>query len=152
MTFIFLLTGTAQRYPVVQHNIIPDFCGFPDNNACAVVNKEALADGCAGVNLNPCQKTRQLWHKACRHQQTLFIQAVRNAMVYHCPEAGVKQYLNRTFKRRVFFFYHCNRFFPKFLQHIKIPPKTISIVCFYQNALLLTQRACYTLPSVSVLR
>ncbi len=26
------------------------------NNACAVVNKEALADGCTGVNLNPCRK------------------------------------------------------------------------------------------------
>ena len=60
MTFVFLLASAAQRYPVVQHNIIPDFCGFPDNNACAVVNKEALADGCAGVNLNPCQKTGQL--------------------------------------------------------------------------------------------
>lgn len=53
MAFAVVFSRSAQRHALIQRAVIADFGGFPDHNAHPVIDKQALADLCAGVNFNP---------------------------------------------------------------------------------------------------
>ena len=58
---LHLLQGTtAQGHAVVQHHVVTNLSGLTNHNAHAMIDKEAAANGRAGVNLHTGQKTRKL--------------------------------------------------------------------------------------------
>ena len=56
----------AQGDPVVDHHVVADLRGLPDDHAHAVVDEEAPADGGPGVDLDPGQEAPGLGEQARR--------------------------------------------------------------------------------------
>ena len=91
MTFIFLLTGTAQRYPVVDGAVIPDLAGLTEHDAHAVVDEQTLADGGTRVDLDAGAVAAMLADPSCQKNVLVLVQPVRDAVVDQDVKAGVQQ-------------------------------------------------------------
>src|SRR6476646_9279064 len=63
MTLNRLRGGTAERYPLIDCDIIADFAGFTDDDAHAVIDKTAPADFRAGMNFNSGQEPSDVAHE-----------------------------------------------------------------------------------------
>src|SRR5947207_1759720 len=51
-----LIPGATQSDALIQQNVIPYFGGFTNDNTHAVVNKQALTNLCARMNLDAGEK------------------------------------------------------------------------------------------------
>ena len=85
------MTGTAERYTVVNRAVITNLGGFTDNDAHAVVNKQAFADLGTRVYLNtghmPC-KLRQCTRKK---EMLVLVQPMRLTVVKQGMKALIEQ-------------------------------------------------------------
>ena len=52
MALSLLLSGSAQCHTLIQGHIIADLCGFSNDNAVSVVDKEAFSDFCTRMDFN----------------------------------------------------------------------------------------------------
>src|SRR5579862_6286248 len=60
VTFSALVTGSAQRYVLVDQDIVADLGGFADDDAHAVIDKETATDDGTGVDFDAGEKTGNL--------------------------------------------------------------------------------------------
>ena len=47
-------TQCAKGYALVEFDVVTDFCGFADDDACAMVDEKVFADFCAWVDVYAC--------------------------------------------------------------------------------------------------
>ncbi len=113
MALALMLACAAQGYAVINVAIVADFGSLPNNNAHAVVDKQAFANLSAGVNLNPRQPAAKLRNRSGERAHAVRVQPMRNSMPAHGVIAGIhEKNLQRSGRRRVL---RCNIFsvFPK---------------------------------------
>ena len=79
----------AEGDTVVEHDTIANLCGFTDDNAHAMVNKEAAADSCAWVDFHAGKEAVNLRQDARGPAQATLPHPVRNAVRPHRVEAGI---------------------------------------------------------------
>ena len=56
------VAGTPERHPLVQQYVVTDDTRLADDDSHAMVDEEALADGRAGMDLDPGHQPRQVGH------------------------------------------------------------------------------------------
>ena len=102
MTLAGVVTGTAERYTVVNRAVVANLSGFTDNDAHAVVNKQAFADLCARVDLNTGHMPRKLRQRTREEKVLVLIEPVCLAVVKQSMEALIEEDdLERGARRRV---------------------------------------------------
>src|SRR5580692_7813994 len=52
MTFAGFFAGSSEGHVLIHEDVVSDFAGFADDDAHAVIDEEAAADGGSGVNFN----------------------------------------------------------------------------------------------------
>ena len=60
MAFAGIFPGAAQRHAMVNHDIITDFGGLPDNDPHTMVNEQTMPDRCPRMDLDSGQETPQM--------------------------------------------------------------------------------------------
>ena len=102
MTFSFVFSCAAQCHALIQQTIFPDFGGFSNDNAHAVVNKQAFADLCTRVDLNTGHMPRKLRKRTREEKVLVLIEPVCLAVVKQSMEALIEEDdLERGARRRV---------------------------------------------------
>ena len=102
VTLAGVVTGTAERYTVVNRAVVANLSGFTDNNAHAVVNKQAFANLGARVNLNTGHMPRKLRKRTREEKVLVLIEPVCLAVVKQSMEALIEEDdLERGARRRV---------------------------------------------------
>ena len=102
MAFSAVLARTAEGNAVIYKAVVADLGGFADNYAHAVVDDEAAAYLCAGVDLYTRSVAADLRDHTREKQQVMLIAPMRAAMIEHGLHTGIqKQNLKRPFCRRV---------------------------------------------------
>ena len=91
VTLAGVLTGTAEGDTLVERTVVADLRRFTDDDACAVVDEEALADGRTGVDLNAGDRACCLADGACGEEVPFFVQSVRYLVCQYCMQTGVEQ-------------------------------------------------------------
>ena len=91
MTLAGVVTGTAERYTVVNRAVVANLSGFTDNDAHAVVNKQTFADLCTRVDLNTGHMPRKLRQRTRKKEMLVFVQPVRLTVVKQGMKALIEQ-------------------------------------------------------------
>jgi hypothetical protein len=91
MTLAAFAARAAQRDALVEQNVVTDFGRLANDDAEAVVDKEALADLGAGVNFNARQQPSKVGHETSHDVQTLLVQTVRQTMEENSVQTGVTE-------------------------------------------------------------
>jgi len=86
-----VLAGAAQRDAVVDGAVVADLGGLAEDDAHAVIDEQALADLCAGVDLDAGLMPAVLADPAGQEEVLMLIQPVRDAVVDQDVKAGVQQ-------------------------------------------------------------
>ena len=76
---------------MIDQAVIPDLGGLTDDDAHAVVNDQAAADGGAGVNLDPGAAAAALGDGPSQKFQIMPVTPVGQAMAVDSLDAGVQQ-------------------------------------------------------------
>jgi hypothetical protein len=82
----------AQRHGLVDAHVLADDGGFADHHTGAVVDEEAGADLCAGVDVDAGLPMGQLGHDAAQQRQLQPVEGVGDAVVDQRQHAGVAQH------------------------------------------------------------
>ena len=97
-----VLAGAAQGHAVVDRAVVTNLGGLAKHDAHAVVDDEAAAYLCAGVDLYTRSVAADLRDHTREKQQVMLIAPMRAAMIEHGLHTGIqKQNLKRPFCRRV---------------------------------------------------
>lgn len=80
MAFAGILAGTAEGHALIYHNIVADNGGLADNDAGAVVDEKAPADGRRRVYLYPGFTRRPLRYPACEEEHPAAIAPIGSAV------------------------------------------------------------------------
>lgn len=91
VTLAGVVTGTAERYTVVNRAVVANLSGFTDNDAHAVVNKQAFADLGTRVDLNTGHMPRKLRQRTRKKEMLVFVQPVRLTVVKQGVKALIEQ-------------------------------------------------------------
>ena len=81
----------AERDALINLDVVADVGRLTDNHAGAVVDKEVLADGCAGVDVNAGTAVRMLGHDARDIRNVPDIQLMCNAVRENCTQSRIRQ-------------------------------------------------------------
>ena len=95
-----MFAGSAEGDIVKQHAVLTDFSGFADHDSRSMIDKEAFADGRAGMNFHPGQKMPDFGNQARDKRNTKLIQRMNDAMNHYRVESGIQQKLD-IFRRRI---------------------------------------------------
>ena len=91
MTLAGIVAGTAERYTVINGAVVADFGGLADNDAHAVVDKQAAANGRTRMNLNAGHMPRKLRQRTRKKEMLVFVQPVRLTVVKQGMETLIEQ-------------------------------------------------------------
>ena len=91
MTLAGVVTGTAERYTVVNRAVVANLSGFTDNNAHAVVNKQTLSDFCTRVNFNASTVTSTLRDDTGNGKEPVFIKPMCFPITADSFQTGIRQ-------------------------------------------------------------
>ena len=80
-----VLAGAAQCNTLIQRAAVAHLGGFPDDDTGAMINKNAVPDDGAGVDLNTGKKTSELADEPRQKETAMPVQPVCRAV----PEQGV---------------------------------------------------------------
>ena len=86
-----VLAGAAQGDAVVDQAVVPDLGGLADDDAHAVVDDQALADGGAGVNFDSGAPAAGLGDPAGEQLQVVLIAPVGPAVAAGGFQSGIEQ-------------------------------------------------------------
>ena len=89
VAFAYVVAGSSERASVIENDVVADFCGFSDNDTHAVINKNAFADGCAGMNFHARPVSRDLRKNASEEMPVVFIQLMRESVDDERVKTGV---------------------------------------------------------------
>ncbi len=78
--FPCLLAGTAKRDVLIHQNVVANLAGFANDDAHAVIDKEAAPDCGSRMNFNSGGGARELRYNAGKREPASFIDAVGEAM------------------------------------------------------------------------
>lgn len=97
-----VVSGAAEGHAMVNRAIVTDLGGFADDNAHAVVNEQAAANGRARVDLDAGHMARKLRKPAREEKPLMFVQPVRLPVQDQRVKALIQQeYLERGARGRV---------------------------------------------------
>ena len=69
VTLAVILASASQGDPLIQQTVIPHFSGFTDHNTHAVIDEDALPDGCSRMDLNTGDASTDLTEQPCGQLQ-----------------------------------------------------------------------------------
>jgi len=84
--------GAAQGHPVVERAIVADFGGLADHHAHPVVDEEALADMCAGMDLDPGQDPPDMRDEAPGQMPAALPQPMCQPVIQQRLKPGIAQH------------------------------------------------------------
>ena len=90
------MAGAAEGYAMVNRAVIPNLGSFTDDNAHAVVDKQAVPDGRARMNFDAGHMTGKLGKRTREKEMLMFVQPMRLTVVNECVKALIEQ---KNFKR-----------------------------------------------------
>ena len=90
--FFLLKTFRAERYPLVEFNMVADTAGFAYDNAGTMVNKKVRTNMRAGVNIDARNLVGVFGHHAGNQRQVQFKEAVRQTKNTNRLKGGVGQH------------------------------------------------------------
>jgi len=92
VAFAGFLAGAAQGDALVEEDVVAEFGGFADDDAHAVVDEEAAADGGAGVDFDASEHAGELADRAGQGSPACAVQSMGEAMQKDCVEARITQH------------------------------------------------------------
>ena len=101
MSFPLLLTCAAKSHALIERHIIADHRGLPDNDAMSMVNKKALSDLCARMDLNTRPARALLGNPSCPEIMVAQIQPVRQPVIAHHLKAWIEENFHIGVNRRI---------------------------------------------------
>ena len=91
MPLSLFLAGTTQRDALIDQHVVADLCSLADDDARAVVDEEAAADGGAGVDLDPGQEAAELRDDPRHQRHSPTVQPVSEPVQENRMKSGVAQ-------------------------------------------------------------
>ena len=91
MALAGLLAGSAEGDALIHENVVPDFGGLADNDAHAVVDEEAAADGGSGMDFNAGHGAGELRDDASEGEPASAVDAMGDAVDEDGVESGVAE-------------------------------------------------------------
>ena len=89
MTLTFVPAGTAKGHTLIEGDVVADFGGLTDDDAHAVINKEAPTDLRARMNFDASHPTTEVRHHARQPLPATAPQRVRYAMQPDCMQSRI---------------------------------------------------------------
>ena len=80
VTVADFVTGTAQGHAVQKAHVVPDGCGFADDDVCCVVNQKSVADFSCRVDVHAEFAADDVLEHLGREMPVFFPQHVGNAV------------------------------------------------------------------------
>ena len=91
MALALVLAGAPQGDAVVNQAVVPHLGGLADDDAHAVVDDQAAADGGAGMDLDARPEPAPLGHQPGQEFQLVTVQGVGQPVVKGGVHAGVEE-------------------------------------------------------------
>ena len=111
MTLAFIPTGATQGHPLVERDVITNFSGLTDDNAHAVIDKEASTDLRPRMNLDTGQPATKVRQHARQPLPTRRPQVMGQAMQPDSVQTRIAgQHLKGVARRRIAMEYALNIF------------------------------------------
>jgi hypothetical protein len=102
MALALVPTGASQRDSVVKRDIVADFRRLANNHSCSMIDEEATADGCSGMNVDIAPKPGEKSQQARQVMKSATPQAVAQTVHENGMHAGVSgQYFKTGAGRRI---------------------------------------------------
>ena len=91
VTLAGILAGAAQRDTLIQRAAVAYLGGFADDDAGAVIDKDAVSQRGAGVDLDAGEKAGELADEPCKEKAAVPVQPVRRPVPEQRMYPGVNQ-------------------------------------------------------------
>ena len=91
MALSLLLARAAERHALVERDVVADFRRLADDDACTVVDEQALADRRARMDLDARQEAGKIRDHARYEHPAALVERMRDAMEPDCMKAGITE-------------------------------------------------------------
>ncbi|MMZ58150.1 hypothetical protein D1872_201180 [compost metagenome] len=92
MALAFLFAAPAQRNPLINHHIVADFTGLPDDHTHAVVDEQPVPDLGPRVNFDTREKPADLGNDASQRKPPPAVQGVSDPVAPDGVQTGVGEH------------------------------------------------------------
>ena len=111
LAFAVFLAGASKGDALIQRDVVADFRGPADDHAHAVIDENAAADDCAGMNFDAGQDAADMGNKAADKAEPAAPRSMGDPMQQQRVKSGITEHhLDAGPRRRVPFAHRINVF------------------------------------------